>query len=66
MISDLSSSVVMWSVELDQWEGYLWKTQEMAFVNVKWLCTIFFSLPQTTQLLQALIVQNYTAVNGIP
>jgi len=23
----------MWSVEMDQWEGYLWKPREMTLVN---------------------------------
>jgi len=40
MISDLASNAVMWSVEMDKWEGYLWKPQKMAFVNVNWLCTV--------------------------
>jgi hypothetical protein len=37
MISDLSSRALMWSVEMDQLEGYLWTQQEMAFVNINWL-----------------------------
>jgi hypothetical protein len=40
---NISSSAVMWSVELDQWEGYLWKPQEIPFVNVNWFCTICFT-----------------------
>jgi hypothetical protein len=38
--SVLSSSAVMWSVEMDEWECYLRKPQEMAFLNVNWLCTV--------------------------